>query len=100
MLVAYVIVATLCAGIGSVLLAALFSPRTSSRYTPDMLSFAAGALLATACVHLLPEAFEADVPARNLSMLFLCGMVLFFVLDKAELWHHGHEHPQRRGARP
>lgn len=92
MLMLYILVGTLVAGIGSVLLAALFSPRASSQYAPDMLSFAAGALLSTACVHLIPEAFEGGVAAKPLSMLFLGGLVLFFVLDKAELWHHGHEH--------
>jgi zinc and cadmium transporter len=57
-----------------------------------MLSLAAGALLATAFLHLLPEAFEAGVKAHNLLMTLLFGLLFFFLLDKAELWHHGHEH--------
>ena len=59
-----------------------------------MLSLAAGALLATAFMHLLPEAFESQASAKELFALLLAGLVFFFLLDKAELWHHGHEHPQ------
>jgi len=49
-------------------------------------------LLATAFLHLLPEAFEAGVEPHNLFMTLLFGLLFFFLLDKAELWHHGHEH--------
>lgn len=57
-----------------------------------LLSFAAGALLATAFMHLLPEAFESQAGAHELFATLLVGLVFFFLLDKAELWHHGHEH--------
>jgi zinc and cadmium transporter len=63
-----------------------------ARYTQHMLSMAAGALLATAFMHLLPEAFESQVGADDLFLTLLIGLVFFFLLDKAELWHHGHEH--------
>ncbi|HEY8048150.1 MAG TPA: ZIP family metal transporter, partial [Ramlibacter sp.] len=59
-----------------------------------LLSLAAGALLATAFMHLLPEAFESQVTAQALFTTLLVGLVFFFLLDKAELWHHGHEHHQ------
>jgi zinc and cadmium transporter len=83
---------TLSAGIGSVWLAALLSFGILSRYTQHMLSLAAGALLATAFMHLLPEAFESQASAHDLFMTLLVGLIFFFLLDKAELWHHGHEH--------
>jgi zinc and cadmium transporter len=57
-----------------------------------LLSLAAGALLATAFMHLLPEAFESQAGAKELFATLLVGLVFFFLLDKAELWHHGHEH--------
>jgi zinc and cadmium transporter len=82
----------LAAGIGSVWLAAWLSFGIVSRYTQHMLSLAAGALLATAFLHLLPEAFDAGVEPHNLFMTLLFGLLFFFLLDKAELWHHGHEH--------
>ncbi|QOF80204.1 ZIP family metal transporter [Variovorax sp. 38R] len=92
-----ILVATLVAGIGSVWLAALLL-RVGVRsggggVNPQhLLSLAAGALLATAFMHLLPEAFESRIEPALLFAVLLFGLVFFFLLDKAELWHHGHEH--------
>ena len=87
-----ILTGTLLAGIGSVWLAALLGFGVLARYTQHMLSLAAGALLATAFLHLLPEAFEGLASARDLFLTLLVGLLFFFLLDKAELWHHGHEH--------
>ncbi len=87
-----IVLGTLFAGVGSVWLAAALSFGVLARYTQHMLSLAAGALLATAFMHLLPEAFESDIGPDHLFMTLLIGLVFFFLLDKAELWHHGHEH--------
>lgn len=91
-----IILATLLVGVGSVWLAAIAMQALLSRFTQHLLSFAAGALLATAFTRLLPEAFEqsihAGVSAQALFGILLIGLVFFFLLDKAELWHHGHEH--------
>jgi zinc and cadmium transporter len=96
-----ILAATLAAGIGSVWLAAALSrlgllaradePATHAG-PQHLLSLAAGALLATSFMHLLPEAFESGVGAHALFATLLIGVVFFFLLDKAELWHHGHEH--------
>ena len=87
-----IVAGTLGAGVGSVLLAALLARALLARFTQHLLSLAAGALLATAFMHLLPEAFESDITPQILFMTLLGGLVFFFLLDKAELWHHGHEH--------
>ncbi|CAN5132268.1 ZIP family metal transporter [soil metagenome] len=87
-----ILLGTVTAGIGSVWLAALLSFGALARYTQHMLSLAAGALLGTAFMHLLPEAFESPASAHDLFATLLVGLVFFFLLDKAELWHHGHEH--------
>jgi len=87
-----ILAATLMAGVGSVWLAALLGFGILARYTQHMLSLAAGALLATAFMHLLPEAFESQVGPDQLFTTLLGGLIFFFLLDKAELWHHGHEH--------
>ena len=87
-----ILVATLIAGIGSVWLAAALGLGPLARYTQHLLSLAAGALLATAFMHLLPEAFESGIEPKRLFAVLLVGLVFFFLLDKAELWHHGHEH--------
>lgn len=92
-----IVLATLAAGIGSVWVAALLmraglGGRQDSVGPQHLLSLAAGALLATAFMHLLPEAFESQASAHDLFATLLVGLVFFFLLDKAELWHHGHEH--------
>lgn len=92
MILIAILVGTLVAGIGSVWVAAALSFGALARYTQHMLSLAAGALMATAFMHLLPEAFESQVDAHDLFLTLLLGLVFFFLLDKAELWHHGHEH--------
>ena len=97
MILIAIITATLAAGIGSVWLAAgLLNTGLGTRPdgvgTRHLLSLAAGALLATAFMHLLPEAFESQASAHDLFATLLLGLVFFFLLDKAELWHHGHEH--------
>ena len=91
-----IILATLASGIGSVWLAAFLLRRrrsgSDSVGPQHLLSLAAGALLATAFMHLLPEAFESQASAQELFATLLVGVVFFFLLEKAELWHHGHEH--------
>ena len=89
-----IVVATLVTGIGSVWVAALLMRfgLGGKEGTQHLLSLAAGALLATAFMHLLPEAFESQAGAHDLFATLLVGLVFFFLLDKAELWHHGHEH--------
>ena len=96
-----IIIATLAAGIGSVWLAAALlglgvfgqgGERKTGLGPQHLLSLAAGALLATSFLHLLPEAFESGLGAQALFSTLLVGLVFFFLLDKAELWHHGHEH--------
>jgi len=91
-----ILIGTMVAGVGSVWLAAMLAYALLSRFTQHLLSLAAGALLATAFMRLLPEAFEQSVSvgvsAQMLFAVLLMGLVFFFLLDKAELWHHGHEH--------
>ena len=92
-----IIAATLIAGTGSVWLAALLlrigvRSNGGGVHPQHLLSLAAGALLATAFMHLLPEAFESGIEPDLLFAVLLFGLVFFFLLDKAELWHHGHEH--------
>ena len=87
-----IIIATLCAGVGSVWIAGALTYGVLARFTQHLLSLAAGALLATAFMHLLPEAFESQAGAQALFATLLAGLIFFFLLDKAELYHHGHEH--------
>ena len=80
-----ILAATLVAGIGSVWIAALLM-RVGVRNgggglnAQHLLSLAAGALLATAFMHLLPEAFEGGVePSRLFAALLFVLTVLITV---------------------
>jgi zinc and cadmium transporter len=99
MILLAIIAGTLACGVGSVwVAAALLRAGANGRAgtgAQHLLSLAAGALLATAFMHLLPEAFETvggPIGVHHLFGALLLGIVFFFLLDKAELWHHGHEH--------
>jgi zinc and cadmium transporter len=99
-----ILLSTFAAGIGSVWLAAGlmrlgWGPQARVRGLKEqhLLSLAAGALLATAFMHLLPEALESQAGAHAMFATLLVGVVFFFLLDKAELWHHGHEHHHEPG---
>lgn len=105
MTLAAILLATLTAGIGSVwvadfLLRSKLGRNRAGHAQQSLLSLAAGALLATAFMHLLPEAFESPAPPQHLFTTLLVGIVFFFLLTKAELWHHGHEHAHSHSHSP
>jgi len=105
-----ILFATLGAGIGSVWIAAALmrlgwqdagvGVQARGVGEQHLLSLAAGALMSTAFMHLLPEALESGRDAQKLFGTLLVGLVFFFLLDKAELWHHGHEHHHDAGDGP
>lgn len=57
-----------------------------------LVSFAVGALLGDAFIHLVPEAFERAGATLWPSLLVLAGMLLFFVLEKLLRHEHGPLH--------
>ena len=70
------------------------------RHLMWLVSFAVGALLGGALIHLLPEAFEALGSGPALTGGLLAGFLGFFVLEKF-LWHHAHHHdPEVRPSLP
>jgi zinc and cadmium transporter len=54
-------------------------------------AFSAGALLADAFVHLLPEAVEEKGFTLEISLSLLSGILLFFILEKIIHWRHCHD---------
>jgi zinc and cadmium transporter len=57
-----------------------------------LVSLSTGVLLATALLHVLPEAFEAGPAPHTLFATLLAGLLFFFLLEKAELYRHAHHH--------
>ena len=88
----YIVLATLLGGVASVVLAAALSAPLLSLIVRHLVSLSTGVLLGTALLHVLPEAFESTAPPHALFMTLLVGLMFFFLLEKAELYRHGHHH--------
>jgi zinc and cadmium transporter len=58
------------------------------KYLGIFISLAIGALLGDAFIHIIPEAFENSVNTSSTSFLIICGLLLFFILEKFLHWHH------------
>ncbi|MBU4422128.1 ZIP family metal transporter [Patescibacteria group bacterium] len=58
-----------------------------------LVAFSAGALLAGAFLHLLPEAIEKHGPKLGVFLWLLFGFLFFFVLEYFIHWHHCHKLP-------
>lgn len=88
----YIIVATAAGGVLSVAIAAALTVGLLGRLVKGMVSVSAGILLGTALLHVLPEAFESQAGAHELFIALLLGLLFFWLLEKAELYRHGHHH--------
>ncbi len=87
-----IVVATLLAGAVSVLAAAALSLSLLAQLVTRLVSLSAGLLLATAVLHLIPEAFESEADLHSLSWTLLAGLIGFFVLEKLAVLRHSHHH--------
>ena len=88
--------------IGSVLLISLLAfiglftlsinKKTLNRMLIYLVSFAAGALIGDAFIHLLPEIVKTVGFTLSISLWILFGIVSMFILEKFVHWHHCHYH--------
>ena len=92
MTLVYILLATFLGGVVSVVLAAALSAPLLGLIVKHLVSLSTGVLLGTALLHVLPEAFESPVPPHELFLTLLGGLMFFFLLEKAELYRHGHHH--------
>lgn len=88
----YIVLATLCGGLLSVIIAASLSLSLLGRVVQGLVSLSAGVLLGTSLLHVLPEAFESRASAHSLFLTLLAGLLFFWLLEKVELYRHGHHH--------
>ncbi|MFO1327538.1 MAG: ZIP family metal transporter [Rubrivivax sp.] len=89
----YIVAATLAGGLLSVFIAATITVTVLGRVVRHLVSLSTGILLGTALLQVLPEAFEGHrVEPVLLFATLLGGLLLFFLLEKAELYRHGHHH--------
>lgn len=68
--------------------------RRLQRMLAYLVSFAVGALLGSALLHLIPEAQRRIGTGPRTGLAVLAGFLGFFLLERF-LWHHGHSAPQR-----
>jgi zinc and cadmium transporter len=94
----WIIGACIAGGALSLAAAALLSFRFIGNWLPRMVSFAVGAMLAAAFLHLLPEAIERATSIQGVLATTLGGLLAFFLLEKAALWRHHHEHGSAHGS--
>jgi len=99
---ALILAATVIAGLASVLAAAWMSMPLLSGAVGRMVSLSAGMLLATALLHLVPEAIESGADVHALCATLLAGLVGFFLLEKLAVMRHSHHyegdgHPHHHG---
>lgn len=88
----FIVIATLCGGLLSVLIAAAMPVALLGRVVQGLVSLSAGVLLGTSLLHVLPEAFESEASSRDLFLTLLAGLLFFWLLEKIELYRHGHHH--------
>lgn len=69
----------------------------SPRYGSMMISIAAGVMLATAILGLLPEALES-LSDHSIYWALLGGIGLFFVMERLMHWYHHHQHSEEHKA--
>jgi zinc and cadmium transporter len=93
MTLAWILLATFVGGLLSVLIAASLTVAVLTRMVRHLVSLSAGVLLATALLHVLPEAFEnRNASPHALFATLLGGLLFFFLLEKVELYRHTHHH--------
>lgn len=100
-----IVLATLLGGLLSMAAAAGLAFRLSRQATATLVAFAAGVMLSSALLEILPEAFASlpqhvyfpgqadhdhDAPAAKLFAVLLAGLLAFFALERLALWRHAH----------
>lgn len=76
------------------------NPDTLRRVVRWLVAFAAGALLGSAFLHLIPEAFATPDRERVASILLLLGFFAFFVFERFLWRHHRTSDRTHKGVRP
>jgi len=89
-LLTQIVLACLLGGILSLAAAALVLFGLPKKWLHYAVSFSIGVLLATALLHLLPEALELGLTPHEAFPVLLAGILGFFALEKFAIWRHSH----------
>jgi zinc and cadmium transporter len=85
-----VVGSSLAVAVVSIVLASQLSFRYLAGFLERMISLSIGILLATAFLHLLPEAFVEGRQSSSLLAIMLAAIFGFFFLQKIALYRHSH----------
>ncbi|RCS58126.1 ZIP family metal transporter [Parvibium lacunae] len=91
-LILQIVSACLLGGVLSLLAAGCVIAGLSRRWLSYAVSFSTGILLATAMLHLLPEALSSGLTPHEGFPVLLGGVLGFFILEKLALWRHAQPH--------
>ncbi len=87
-----ILLACLCGGVLSVMLAAMVAWHARPTWIPALVSFAVGTLLGAAFLEVIPHLFEESKNHQQSALYILGGILLFFILEKMVIWRHSHDH--------
>jgi zinc and cadmium transporter len=88
----FIVLANLASTLVSLALAAQLSFRWLSGLVGRLVHVSIGLLLATALVHIVPEALASGLAPVRMGWTVLVGILGLFVLEKMTLIHHTHHH--------
>lgn len=87
----WIILTSVLGALLSIGLAALLTLNArSNTWISILVSYAIGALLGAAFLNALPEALELSAEPKQLTLVMLCGILVFFILEKLLIWRHCH----------
>lgn len=92
MTLALIVLVTLIAGLASIAAAAWVSMSVLANAVHRLVSLSAGLMLATAVLHLVPEAIESGSDLHALCATLLAGLIAFFALEKLAILRHSHHY--------
>jgi zinc and cadmium transporter len=70
------------------------------KYSHLLVSFAVGALLGNAIIHILPEIFETETKPLYISISIIAGVLLFYGIEQFLSWRHCHEQTSLEHSHP
>lgn len=85
------ILATLVVSLVSLVGIVAFKWKKFKKYVSLFVAFAAGTLIADACLHIIPEASELEGFSQVGALIFLGSIVFSFLLEGVLRWHHSHD---------
>ncbi|TAG01440.1 MAG: ZIP family metal transporter [Burkholderiales bacterium] len=87
----WIIAACAVGGVASVIIASVLVFRCKAHWVGRLIAFAAGTMLASALLDILPEAIAASKGNyQGVTITLFVGVLAFYFLERAAIWRHAH----------